>query len=102
MEQRGTKNTRNEIKKDAGYKKQPFSHTAVEYILHPDTTYRIFLGFTQNLSDSGLCLYTTNCLKKGQEIIVKSCFPYFYKKATVCWVEKYDSFYYRVGLEFSP
>jgi len=97
-----TKNSFSEIKDKVGHQKQSFSHTVVEYILHPDTTYRIFLGFTQNINDSGLCLYTTKPLKKGQVIIVKSNFPYFYKKAIVCWVEQHDSFYYKVGVEFTP
>jgi len=97
-----TKSSRNVIGEKVGYQKQTFSHTVVEYILHPDTTYKIFLGFTYDLNDSGFNLYTTKLLKKGQEIIVKSSLPHFCKKAIVCWVEQYDSFYYRVGLEFTP
>jgi hypothetical protein len=36
----------------------------------------------------------------GQELILKSDEPRFYKKAAVRWVERYDSFFYKVGLEF--
>ncbi|MEW6570211.1 MAG: PilZ domain-containing protein [Nitrospirota bacterium] len=78
--------------------REDFSFTVVEYIL-PETTEK-FIGFTLNLSRSGLCLYTPKLLKKGQEIIIKSDFPLISKKATVCWSEKYDAFYYKVGLEF--
>lgn len=101
MKSTGTKGSSNKIAANGRFQKQNFSHTVVEYILHPDTTYKIFLGFTYNLNDSGFNLYTTKLLKEGQEIIVKSSFPYFCKKAIVCWVEQYDSFYYMVGLEFS-
>jgi hypothetical protein len=97
----GTKNSSNWIEENVGFQKQTLSHTVVEYILHPDTTYKIFLGFTNNLNDTGFDLYTTKLLKEGQEIIVKSSFPSFCKKAIVCWVEQYDSFYYLVGLEFT-
>ena len=100
MKSTGTKSISNDIEKNEGFQKQTLSHTVVEYILHPDTTYMIFLGFTYNLNDTGFNLYTTKLLKKGQEIIVKSNFPSFCKKAIVCWVEQYDSFYYLVGLEF--
>ena len=101
MKSTGTKGSSNKIAENMGFQKQKLSYTVVEYILHPDTTYKIFLGFTYNLNDTGFNLYTTKLLKEGQEIIVKSSFPYFCKKAIVCWVEQYDSFYYMVGLEFS-
>ena len=101
MKSPGTKSSSKEIEKNGGFQKQTLSHTVVEYILHPDTTYKIFLGFTYNLNDTGFNLYTTKLLKEGQEIIVKSSLPYFSKKAMVCWVEQYDSFYYMVGLEFT-
>jgi hypothetical protein len=101
MESTGTKGSRPEIKEHVGYHTQTVSHTVVEYILHPDTTYKIFLGFTYDFNDSGFSLYTTKLLEKGQEIIVRSSFPYTCRKAVVCWVEQYDSFYYKVGLEFT-
>ena len=101
MESTGTKGSRTEIDEHVGYHKQTGSHTIVEYILHPDTTYKIFLGYTYNLNDYGFCLYTTKLLKKGQEIIIKLTYPYTCRKAVVCWVKQYDSFYYKVGLEFT-
>lgn len=101
MESTGIKSNRNKIEEKAGFQKQTLSYAVVEYILHPDTTYKIFLGFTYNLNVSGFSLYTTKLLKKGQELIVKSSFPYLCKKAVVCWVEQYDSFYYMVGLEYT-
>ena len=101
MESAGIKGSRTEIEDLAGHHNQAIPHRVVEYILHPDTTYKIFLGFTYNLNDSGLILYTTNLLEKGQEIIVKLSHPYGCRKAVVYRVERYDSFYYKVGLEFT-
>lgn len=99
MESSDTKNSRNQIMDQRKYQRNNFSHTVVEYVLHPDTTYEIFIGFTLNLSGSGLCLYTPKLLKEGQVIIIKGYIPQL-SKATVCWIEKYDSLYYKVGLEF--
>ena len=101
MKSTETKGSTNKIVENVGFRQQTRAHTVVEYILHPDTTYKIFLGFTYNLTDTGFNLYTTKLLKEGQEIIVKSSFPSLCKKAIVCRVEQYDSFYYMVGLEFT-
>ncbi len=100
MESSDTKNSRNQIMDQRKYQRNDFSYTVVEYVLHPDTTYEIYIGLTLNLSGSGLCLYTPKLLKEGQVIIIKSTIPQLSQKATVCWIEKYDSFYYKVGLEF--
>ena len=101
MKSAGTKGSNNKIEANVGFEKQTLSHTVVEYILHPDTTYKIFSGFTYTLKEAGFNLYTTKLLKEGQEIIVKSSFPHFCKKAIVCCVEQYDSFYYMVELQFT-
>jgi hypothetical protein len=101
MESIETKGSRTEIEDLLGYHNQTIPHIVVEYILHPDTTYKIFLGFTNNLNESGFSLYTTKLLEKGQEIIVKISIPCTCRKAVVCSVEQHDSFYYKVGLEFT-
>jgi hypothetical protein len=80
--------------------RKEFSYIVLEFVLHPDTAYEIFVGYSLNLSDSGMCIYTSTVLKTGQEIILKSDQPRLYKKAAVRWVERYDSFFYKVGLEF--
>jgi len=101
MKSTGIKGSTDKKGEKVGFRQQTLTHTVVEYILHPDTTYKIFLGFTYNLTDTGFNLYTTKLLKEGQEIIVKSSFPSFCEKAIVCRVEQYDSFYYMVGLQFT-
>ena len=80
--------------------REDFPYIVLEFVLHPDTTYEIFVGYTLNLSNAGLCIYTPAVLTAGQAIILKSDDPPLYKKAAVRWVEKYDSFFYKVGLEF--
>jgi len=96
MSSKSRKNLGNQRKNQ----RSDFSYTVIEFILHPDITYEIFIGFTLNISDSGLCMYTTKCLERGQEVIIRSSLPLLSKKASVRWTEKYDSFYYKVGLEF--
>lgn len=100
MESSDTKNSRDQIGDQRKHQRNDFSFTVVEYVLHPDITYEIFIGFTLNISGSGMCLYTPKLLKEGQVIIIKSSIPPLSQKATVCWIEKYDSVYYKVGLEF--
>lgn len=93
-----TKNSREQIEDKRKDLSKEFSFITVEYALHPDTTYEIFLGFTDGHIDSSLCLYTPKLLKQGQEIIFRNNLPAISQKAIVCWVEQYDSVYYKVGL----
>lgn len=80
--------------------RKEFSYIVLEFVLHPDTQYEIYVGYTLNLSDTGMCIYTSATLAVGQELILKSDQPRLYKKAVVRWVERCDSFFYKVGLEF--
>lgn len=99
MGSQDTKNSREQIEDKRKTICKDFSFMAVEYTLHPDTTYEIFLGFTDSCSGSSWCLFTPKLLKQGQEIIFRSNLPAVSQKAVVCWVEKYDSVYYKVGLD---
>jgi hypothetical protein len=72
----------------------------IEYVLDPFTDYEIFKGFIVNTSESGLCLLTSNKLKKGEEITIKSMINAPSQAAVVQWIEKYDNDYYKVGLVF--
>ena len=80
--------------------RKEFSYIVLEFVMHPDTTYEIYVGYTLNISDTGMCIYTSAVLKTGQELILKSDEPRLYKKAAVRWVDRYDSYFYKVGLEF--
>lgn len=94
-----TKNSREQIEDKRRDLCTDLSFIAIEYALHPDTTYEIFLGLTDSCNSSSWCLFTPKLLKQGQEIIFRSNLPAISQKAVVCWVEKYDSVYYKVGLD---
>lgn len=59
----------------------------------------IFDGIITDMSDSGLCLLTTNPLSEGQKITINNASP-LSRTAIVRWSERIDSLYHRVGLEF--
>ncbi|MEW6001398.1 MAG: PilZ domain-containing protein [Nitrospirota bacterium] len=77
-----------------------FPYTAVEYILNPTPNYGTFIGFIDNISDSGVSLKTSKLLSVGQKIVIKSLLFTSSKKAVVRWIRKVDDFFYRVGLKF--
>jgi hypothetical protein len=53
-----------------------------------------------NISQSGICLLTTDALNNGQAITIKNhVFP-SPRTATVRWCKEYNDLYYRSGLEF--
>ncbi len=101
MDPLNTKGDTNEIVDQRKHPRKDFPYAVLEFALDHDTTYKTFIGFTLNLSASGLCFYTPERLNKGQEIVIKSNFPDFSKKATVCWIKKYNSAFYKLGLIFS-
>jgi len=72
----------------------------IEYVTDPLTTYEIFKAVAVNISNSGLCLYTSTPLTEGQEITIKSTIPAPSQIAVVRWIEKLNNFYYKVGLQF--
>jgi PilZ domain-containing protein len=77
-----------------------FPFPVLEYNLNPSTDCRTFIGFTVNISDSGLCIKTSKLLDIGQKIIIKSLLFTISRQAVVCWVEHLDDGFYKVGLEF--
>ena len=54
-----------------------------------------------NISKSGICLITTNPLQDGQEVTMKNHIFPSPRTATVRWTEKYQSLYFKAGLEFA-
>jgi len=59
-----------------------------------------FDSFVTNISQSGICLVTTEALKNGQEIIIKNHVLPYPRPATVRWSKDYNGLYYRYGLEY--
>jgi len=94
------KDDANKIKDKRKHRRQDFSYAVVEYVLNSNTTHETFIGFTLNVSISGLCLYTPKLLGEGQEITIKSTIPSTSKTAIVRWIEKYDDVFYKIGLVF--
>ena len=88
------------IKEKREHRRQDFSYAVVEYVLNSNSTHETFIGFTLNVSNSGLCLYTPKLLSEGQKIIIKSTFPTPSKSAMVRWIERYDDVFYKIGLVF--
>jgi hypothetical protein len=88
------------IKDKRKQRRQDFSYAVVEYVLNSDNIHETFIGFTLNVSNSGLCLYTPKLLSEGQKIIIKSNLPTPSKTALVRWIKKYDNVFYKVGLVF--
>jgi len=73
--------------------------SAVQYVLnrlHPE---EIFDGVIANISESGVCLLTTDPLSKGQDITIKNKIPATSQTATVRWSTRYHDLYYKTGLE---
>ena len=72
----------------------------IEYVVDPLTTYEVFKAVAINISNSGLCLYTSTPLNEGQQITIKSTLPVHSQTAIVRWIQKLNDFYYKVGLTF--
>jgi hypothetical protein len=73
--------------------------SAVQYVLNRLHSEEIFDGVIANISESGVCLLTTDPLNKGQDITIKNKIPATSQTATVRWSSKYHNLYYMAGLE---
>ncbi len=77
----------------------PYSNV-IKFCVNPRCPYASLDGVTINISDSGISLYTSENLQKGDVIIIQDTLPVKYRKATVIWVKEYQWGLYRVGLMF--
>ncbi len=68
-------------------------------MLDPFKADEIFEGTIDNISESGMCIVTSEALTEGQEITIKSLLFLPSQTAVVCWVEPRDNSY-KVGLKF--
>ena len=76
-----------------------YLESKIKYVLNR-TDEVLLKGDIVNISAFGLCFNTAMELREGQEIIFKDILPNYYETATVVWIEKTDSEYYKVGLQF--
>jgi len=74
---------------------------AIDYTSYQQSNQLIeFDSFVTNISQSGICLLTTEALKHGQEIKIKDHIVQSLQTATVRWSKEYYGLYYSYGLEF--
>lgn len=80
----------------------------VEYALSPFDT-EILEADILNISETGLCLLSSNYMPVGQEITIKNLMPFSSRTARVMWIEEYDNNFhlnnsdevlFKIGLTF--
>lgn len=81
------------------YKRHLFFHK-IEYCLGPRSYYDIYNGSSINISESGMCMYTSRRLEEGVDIEIMNGLPFPYQKATTRWVVKQYQDLYKIGLAF--
>jgi len=72
----------------------------IKFCVNPRSPSKTFIGVSINISDSGMCLYTSDILHEGETILIQEELPVKYRKATVIWVKYYRQDFYKVGLMF--
>ena len=73
----------------------------MEYSLNQQSSYgRMFDGVVTNISESGLCLFTTTPLELDQEITMMNYASFSPCTESIRWSEAHQGLYHRVGLEF--
>jgi hypothetical protein len=60
----------------------------------------VFLCMSVDISDSGMCVYSSDPLDEGEDIEFKDALRVPQRKACVRWVRKYSRDFFRVGLTF--
>ena len=73
----------------------------IRYCLNPHSDGRVLIGSGIDVSESGMCMFSSYPLKKDQGIIIKSKLPVPHQRAKVRWVKELGENWYQVGLEFS-
>lgn len=81
------------------YRRTIFPST-IEYGMKEEATGESFKGVAVNISESGLCLYTSNVLKEGQVIAIMSVLPVSSRVASVRWIRSVNDDVCKVGLMF--
>ena len=76
-----------------------FFHT-IEYCSGPPSPDAVCHGSSINISESGMCMYSTRQLGEGEDIEIMNALPVPYRKATTRWVVRYFQDLYKIGLVF--
>ncbi len=81
------------------YRRSVFPST-IEYEIKTEATAGTFKGAAVNISESGMCIYTSDVLKEGQEIVIISVLPVPSRNAAVRWTKSLNDDLCKVGLKF--
>jgi hypothetical protein len=73
----------------------------VHYCLNSHSDGQVLIGSGIDVSDSGMSMFSSYPLKKGQEIVIKNRIPVPHQTATVKWVKELGENWYQVGIEFN-
>ena len=69
--------------------------THIKYIINSDTNKQVRTGFSFNINNQWLCLYTSDDrLRTGQELEIQNINRENYQKAVVRWIEKFENYYF--------
>lgn len=74
---------------------------AVRYCLNPHPDGSLLVGSGIDVSDSGMSMFSSYPLKRGQGVIIKTKLPVPHQRATVRWIRELNENWYQVGLEFT-
>jgi hypothetical protein len=78
----------------------PYSNK-LDFYSNPPTQDTTYYGFSVDISNAGMCLYTFSTPpNEGDEIAFKNALPVSYQKAIVRWVEQYTEDFYGIGVMF--
>jgi c-di-GMP-binding flagellar brake protein YcgR len=72
----------------------------IQFCLVNDPPSEISSGATVNISNTGMCLLTSNNLKESESIIIQNDVLLPSQKATVRWVKNYTQNLFKAGLMF--
>ena len=72
----------------------------IRFSLNSSSPKEIFTGLSINISDSGMCLYSADRLREGEELMLHDNLPVKYQKARVVWVKRYLAGLHKAGMEF--
>jgi c-di-GMP-binding flagellar brake protein YcgR len=81
------------------YRRSVFPST-IEYEIKTQATGGTLKGVAVNISESGLCLYTSNVLREGLEIAIISVLPVPSRNAAVRWTKSLNEDLCKAGLMF--
>ncbi len=72
----------------------------IRFCLNHRSQNKTSMGLSINISDSGMCLYSSDGLYEGEEIVIQESLPVRYRKAKVIWARHYLAGLHKVGLKF--